>query len=448
MNRSRFVEWWRPEVAVDRSDGGRTPAEAEQQVSGSAVPFWAVMTFTFILFISPQLHFPTLEPFRIALLTAILALTTYLFDRLTRGQPILMRTREMRIIACLIAWAILTVPFSNWPGESVSFLLEVYSKTLAIFWLLSHTVNTLARLRRVAWALTLMTVPMAATALGNFISGTFTSDSTQAVNRIVGYDASLTGHPNGLALMLNLILPFSVALFLIARKTVVRAGLLAVIALDVIAVVLTFSRAGFLTMATTFTMYLWKLRKRPEGGWAVGALVIALVCLPLLPSSYLDRVSTILNKDSDPTGSSQERWRDMVAAASLVVQNPIVGAGIGTDVLALNEARGPYWLDLHNVYLVYAVELGLPGLVLFLMLLVACMKSTMSVQVRSAGVPALRELFCLAEAIQISLIAFAVAALFDTGAYQLTFYYIAGLAVAAKPVYEAEKKTALADWQA
>src|SRR2546427_3277418 len=129
MNRSRFVEWWRPEVEVDRSDGGRPPAEAEQQVSGSAVPFWAVMTFTFILFISPQLHFPTLEPFRIALLTAILALTTYLFDRLTRGQPILMRTREMRIIACLIAWAILTVPFSNWPGESVSFLLEVYSKT-------------------------------------------------------------------------------------------------------------------------------------------------------------------------------------------------------------------------------------------------------------------------------------------------------------------------------
>src|SRR5207249_11869166 len=127
------------------------------------------------------------------------------------------------------------------------------------------------------------------TALGNFISGTFTSDSTQAVNRIVGYDASLTGHPNGLALTLNLILPLSVALFLIARRTLVRAGLLAVIALEVIAVVLTFSRGGFLTMATTFTMYLWKLRKRPEGGWAVAALAIALGCLPLLPSSYLDR---------------------------------------------------------------------------------------------------------------------------------------------------------------
>ena len=438
-------EWWRAESQTAAGDASRALVAAAADATESRLPFWAMMTFTFILFIAPQLHFPALAPFRIALLTAIVAITTYLFDRVTRGQPIIMRTREMWITAGLIAWAILTVPFSNWPGESVSFLLDVYFKTLAIFWLLSHTVNTLPRLRLVVWALTLMTVPTAVTALDNFISGTFTSDSTQGVDRIVGYDAPLTGNPNGLALTLNLILPLSVALFLIARRTLVRAGLLAVIALDVIAVVVTFSRTGFLTLATTFAMYLWKLRKRPEGGWAVAALLIAVVCIPLFSSSYLDRVSTIINKDSDPTGSAQARWSDMVAAANLVVRNPIVGAGVGTNTLALNEERGPYWLTVHNVYLQYAVDLGIPGLLLFILLLVRCINNARFVQQRSARVPAFQDFFYLAEAIQISLVAFAFAACFHTVAYELHVYYFAGLAVAAKAVYDSEERMTALD---
>jgi hypothetical protein len=52
--------------------------------------------------------------------------------------------------------------------------------------------------------------------------------------------------------------------------------------------------------------------------------------------------------------------------------------------------------------------------------------------------PASRELFCLAEGLQISLIAFAVAAPFYPAAYHFYFYYMAGLAVAVRSVYEQE----------
>ena len=444
------AEWWRPDVAVDRGDRGEAPTAADSQISDSAIPFGAMMTFTFILLLAPQLYFPSLEPFHIALLTGGFAIAAHLFDTFIHRRPIPL-SPEIRIAACLVAWAIVTVPLSYSPGGSVSLLLGVYLKSLAIFWLLSDIVTTLSRLHLVAWALTLMTVPLAATALDNFNAGTFIRNLDGSLPpgadpRIIGYNAPLTGNPNGLAEVLNLILPLSLALFSIARRTWVRAVLLAVIALDVIAVVVTFSRSGFLALATIFAMYLWKLRKRPEGGWAVVALVIALVCItPLFPSNYWDRVSTITNKDSDPTSSAQHRWRDMVAAANFVVKNPIVGAGVGMNSLALYEERGPYrdyynqkWMEVHNVYLVYAVELGIPGLVLFLMLFAGCMKSTMSVQARSAGVPALRELFYLAEGIQISLIAYAVTALFDPSAYSFYFYYFAGLAVAVRAAYEAE----------
>src|SRR2546422_57672 len=169
--------------------------------------------------------------------------------------------------------------------------------------------------------------------------------------------------------MLNLILPLCVALFLANRKPLRRALLLAVILLQDTAVILTFSRTGFLTLATTVLLYLVRLRARSERVWAWVAVVLAFACIPWLPSGYLDRISTITSIESDATGSAQVRWRDTVAAVNLVVKNPIVGAGIGSNALALNDERGQTWTTIHNVYLEYAVELGIPGLVLFLILL-------------------------------------------------------------------------------
>ncbi len=411
---------------------------AEPEVRDSAVPFWALMTFTFILLIAPQTYFPVLAPLRIALLTAIIAITTYLFDRFIRRQPIMKLSREMWIAGGLVGWAILTVPLSYWPGGSVSFLLNVYFKTLAIFWLLSHTVNSLMRLRQVAWGLSLMAVPLAAFAVSQYLSGNFIADG--GVKRIIGYEAPLTGNPNDLALMLNLILPLNVALLLVNRRPVVRILLWVMIMLEVSAIILTLSRSGFLALATTFVMYLWRLSKRPERSWAVAALVIALVCIPLLPSSYMDRLSTITDIESDPTGSAQARWNDMVAAASFVVQHPIIGAGVGVNILALNEERGARWTAVHNVYLEYAVDLGIPGLVMFLMLLVGCVKSAAFVQREAARRPALRELFHIAQGIQISLVAFSIAALFHPVAYHVYFYYFGGLAIAARAVYHHERE--------
>jgi O-antigen ligase len=156
--------------------------------------------------------------------------------------------------------------------------------------------------------------------------------------------------------------------------------------------------------------------------------MLGLVCLPLLPSGYLDRLSTIKDVGADPTGSAQVRLDDANAAMRIVLRNPIIGAGLGMGVAALNKERGPLWYDIHNVYLQYAMELGIPGLALFLLLLHGAIQSAGFAWRRAAGVPDLWELFNLAEGIQVSLVAFSVAALFYPVAYHFYFYYIAGLA--------------------
>ena len=176
MNHSPSAEWWRPDLVVQGEHGSGGIAGGKPNVPESAVPFWGLMSFTFILLIAPQTFFPALVPLRIALLTASVAISVYLIERLLHRRPLMILTREMRVTGCLVGWAALTVPLSYWPGGSVEFLLGFYFKTIAIFWLLSNTVNTLARLRQVAWGLSLMTIPLAASGVSQYFSGNFIAD--------------------------------------------------------------------------------------------------------------------------------------------------------------------------------------------------------------------------------------------------------------------------------
>ncbi len=431
--------WWRP--AAGRDGARQVSAPGAAGARGSGVPFAALVVFVVISLLAPQTFVPALASLRIALLTAAVAIVVLLVDRLVHGRPVATLTRETSLAAGLAAWAVATLPFSYWPGGSVTFLLETYFKTLAVFWLLGTVVDTPARFRVVAWTLSLTAVPLAVTGSQNFLSGAFVPDAAHLpVKRILGYDAPLTENPNDLALMLNLILPLTVALLFIHRGRGVRLLLGGVALVTVVAVIVTFSRAGFLTLVTTAALYCWRLFKRPERTWAVALLVLALAVAPLLPSSYLERLGTITSIESDPTGSAQARWTDTVAAARFVLAHPIVGAGVGMNVLALNEERGPAWKMVHNVYLQLAVDLGLPGLILFLLLLLGSIRNVGLVRRRTAGDPAARDLFHLAEGLEISLAAFAVAALFHPVAYNLYFYDLAGLAVALQAVSRTECK--------
>lgn len=432
MGSSAYSEWWRPAAGSSEHFSGDI---RHAETADGAASFRALTAFTFILLIAPQQIFPVLAPLRIALLAAALAVALHIFDRLSRSQPIMHFSRETWIVVCLAGWAVATVPLSYWPGGSVSFLLEVYFKTIIVFWLVCNVVNTLSRLQWIAWGLTLMALPLAVTGVGNFMTGVYLGEGVSfGSNRIAGYEAPLTANPNDLALMLNLILPLSIALFLGSQKSSSRIILSSCIALLVAAIIATFSRAGFLTLSVTVATYLWTLRKRPERGFAIAALVIALAAVPFLPSSYVERMSTITDIESDATGSAQVRWSDTVAAVKYTLGHPIVGAGAGQSILAMNEIRGETWKAVHNVYLQYAVELGLPGLGLFLMLLAACINSVRYVQRQCGHASREQRLFHLAEGIRVSLVAFAVAAPFYPVGYHFYFYYIAGLAVACRSV--------------
>lgn len=427
MNIRAQASWWRPPLS--QRD------EAAAVTRGAALPFWALMAFTFVLLLSPQDFVPALAPLHLAFLSAALAGGVYVAGQLLRHQPVLQLTPETVLALALAGWSLVTIPLSYWPGGSLSFFFEIYFKALVVYWLLSNVVDSVSRLKTVAWILSLIAVPLSLAAVKSFFSGGFQSQVlSHGLDRIQGYGNSLTGNPNDLALMLNMILPLSIALLLLTRRPALRWLLGAVIGLDCIAIMASFSRGGFLTMGVIGAAYLCILFRRRQRVLAMAAVIGALLCIPFLPSAYLDRLGTITDIQADKTGSAQARLNDSLVAVEFVMEHPVAGAGIGMNILALNEARGATWTEVHNVYLEYASDLGLPGLIMFLLLLRAVVKGVNEVRRTPVTEPERFELHCLAEGLGVSLLGFIAAAFFYPDAYQFYFYYVAGLAVAARSI--------------
>ena len=447
------VAWWRPQQIVEsgfsriqqqksgssrmQTQPGRGyPANAGLHSStANTVAFRALVAFTVILLLSPQAWFPVLGQLRIAFVAAAVAIGAHLLDRLVRRDSTPPFNSEVGVALLLVAWAVITVPVSYWAGGSVEVLTNQYIKAVLFFWLLATLAATGRRLETVAWTLVLCAVPLAATGVWNYSAGEVLSTGVPGLKRIYGYmgGSGLAANPNDLALVLNLIIPIAAALMISTRHMAGRGLAAVALLISVAGVIVTFSRAGFLTLAATGVMLLAVLTRRHSNG--VGALLVAvaLVVPVLVPDSYFDRLSTITDIEADRTGSAQGRWRDVVVSAGIVAQNPIVGAGIGNDMLALNEYRGrETFRSVHNAYLQYAVDLGLPGLLLFAWLHIMCFRTARRIERLAQHHEEIRSLGPLAAGIQVSLVTFFVAAMFHPIAYQFYFFTIGGLAIALK----------------
>jgi hypothetical protein len=170
---SADIAWWRPQPAAPVGTMGAVGQASPREGESSRIAFGALVAFTVILLLAPQSFLPVLKVFRIALVAATIAILGHIFDATIRHRPIVPAIPEIGITLTLLAWTVLTIPFSYWPGGSIAVLTDSYLKAIVFFWLIGTLVTTEARLRVFAWTLALCSMPLAAMALQHYLDGDF-----------------------------------------------------------------------------------------------------------------------------------------------------------------------------------------------------------------------------------------------------------------------------------
>lgn len=397
--------------------------------------FWCLVFFTFIVFVAPQNAYEALVPLHLAKVSAILALVTYGVQALSRRQSLLPSGPEFRLLGLLVVIAALSIPFSLWPGGSVDVMTEYFLKSVIICVLMAKLLTSLKRVKQMLWAMVCFCAIAAMVAFSGYhkpVEG----------YRMGGGWAGITGNPNDFALTLNIMLPFAVAFFMLSRNPVGKAVMAGFLGTTVVAILSTYSRTGFLTLAVVLLLAFVKHVGQGQGlKYILPAALIVLTAVNFVPQDYETRLESIVETSKDKVGSSSARLAGIRTALEVIQEHPVTGVGLGMNILALNN-KGLYWAHVHNVYLQIAAEIGIAGLVVFLLLLRRLLKGLRQGQARMKRDPARQEVVLLTAACEISLLAFAVAAFFHPVAYHFYFYYLAGFAIALQRIGEAPPEPA------
>lgn len=139
-----------------------------------------------------------------------------------------------------------------------------------------------------------------------------------------------------------------------------------------LAILLSFSRASYIALLVTALIFLvyffWQYKKNLS---IVAVLFIANILIALLISPITERFMTSFSQED---GSVTERSRLWQEAVVNIQEAPLQGVGLGNYPLLVKpsaEPREPIYV--HNLYLDLSVELGLVGLLLFLVFILSCL---------------------------------------------------------------------------
>jgi O-antigen ligase len=401
------------------------------EVERDVAAFNALLAFMVVLFFRPQDSLPILEPLHLADLTAGFAVIALVMGRLSRGAALSRFNNELNSVLALAALMLVTAPFSIWPGGSIAVLSDLYGKVIIIFVLMLNTVTTRERFARLVTIVVVGTSYIAIRAVTDYARGVNLHED----GRVGGAVGGLFGNPNDMALNLVTFLPLAVALALVRRRPMLRALALVAVPAMAAAIVFSKSRGGALGLIAMLLVLMYQMcRIRP----AVAALVVVLcfAALPMLPASFTDRMASIWDAEQDTTGSREARRRLLREGYEAFLANPIVGLGAGQFSNYQPEDRDEPWRETHNSVLQVASELGIFGLVVFIILVVSgfgCVLRATGALRRTRhpppnGVWARRELELFGAALVASLTGWFAAAMFASVAYYWTFYLILGLA--------------------
>ena len=173
-------------------------------------------------------------------------------------------------------------------------------------------------------------------------------------------------NPNAYANLLVMFTPLTVALVFAARGWRARILFALSAVVNLVALIMTYSRGGWLAIA--FAVVVLMLLLCPK--WVPLLIVVGIIALPFLPSNITNRLLTIFVGGDSSISSRNYIYSAMVR---LIGENWLLGTGLGTNALkramhfyGAYTAEFPF-VHAHNILLEVWGESGVFGAISFVM---------------------------------------------------------------------------------
>lgn len=250
-------------------------------------------------------------------------------------------------------------------------------------------------------------------------------------------------HSNWLALFILCVLPLNTYWFKVSKTRKGKTLVVASVAVELLALLLTFTRTGLLVGAILVLLLAAKRMVRPTLRRVLAAALALLMCWLILPEAYKQRVLSL--RQYTRSQSSTARAELQLTAWKLMTRDPVWGVGLGgfgfdmikelsragqTMKIAVEDFHwNPVFIGAHNLYLQLGCETGLVGLAVFLVLFAVVLRDLLGAERKFAALGDLKAK-ALADALEISLLAFLLCSVFLHALQQKIWWMVAALAIA------------------
>lgn len=389
---------------------------APQSAPGENLFYFGCVYASLIVFVArPGEVFPFLAGTKLAFITLAITFLAFLTSNGSQAvqQGDYPGTSKIKIFLFI---GFIDIIFSKWPRmafEAWSTILLI-NTALYFFWL--PAVLNPARLRKFV---TILALAAGCLVLAMLVFESAVRGKGAEVGRL---SVGSTYDPNDIAMVLSLVFPLTVFLFSRSRlkgKLLWGALLIGL----VLGILSTGSRGGVLALAVACLLLLFTVGKALKTWHKV--LVVALVVgffISPAATTVKERWQTVFSGDDynleNPEEGGVGRLSLWISGAQLIAKNPLTGVGVSNTSNAMG-VEYHRWRAMHSAYFQVGLELGLPGLVVFLLLLRTIWRNCSQALRLFGRDPGQPSLALLAGCTRIALVAYMVAVLFLSQAYSL-----------------------------
>lgn len=390
-----------------------------------SIPVFALTIYIIFTFFPSSYKFvPLFGQIKIVLISGVVLLISYILTaRKYRNVSAWKNTTVLALIGYFIA---ITLSLSVSLDRGTTLLLIVTNlKYLIVILIMVKIIDNQKREDFILAIFAACGIGMAVISIVNYsIYGKTFVQGEAVSNRAMAVEVGLFGDPNDLAMLFNVTLPFILYFYETGKsKTLPILGII----LIVCAIMLTYSRGGFLGLCAVTIGFLI-LKDGNRGRYILIIVLAALLFWTLAPESYKNRIMTISQEArvDERSGEYSGRLQAWIELLPEGMKNPILGVGAGCSLYIAGTERGD-WVSLHNSFLQVFLEAGLIGVIFY-----ACIYLSQYKQYRYCKrkyKDALNNNIKRFKFTLLSLLAFAVTAFFLPQAYSPILYFISGITV-------------------